>query len=465
MSSAAQLLSLFRAAPFDTSTETGRSRERYRRVALTTLTSVGARGLAMLTAVISVPLTLGYLGKERYGLWMTISSITAMLAFADFGIGNGLLNAVSEANGKRDRESLRTFVSSAFFLLTAVAVMLGLAFAFAYPWIHWPAIFNVTTDLARNESAPAMLALVFCFLINVPLGIVQRVQMGFQEGFSNDIWQGAGSLFSLAALLVGVHLRWGLPALILAVSASPVLTMTLNGARLFGHARRWLLPHWDHFRWSAARTLGRTGGLFFVMQVTNIVCFSSDNVIIAQILGAAAVPQYSVVQRVFLLVATLQSAWLSPLWPAYGEAIHRGDASWVRHTLVRSVVSATLISGAVSACLVVVGRPMFRIWVGQDLIPSWSLAIGFALWAVLQTAGSAVAMYLNGSNALVFELCLGLGLLITATPLKVVLCRQVGMPGVIWGTLIAYLIAVALPTAIALPRLLRRHRTAMVTAC
>src|ERR1035438_2273421 len=97
-----QLRLLLRFTAFDTSSEAGRSKERYRRVALTTLTSVGARGIGTLMALVSVPLTLGYLGKERYGLWMTISSIVAMLSFADFGMGNGLLNAVAVANGKND---------------------------------------------------------------------------------------------------------------------------------------------------------------------------------------------------------------------------------------------------------------------------------------------------------------------------------------------------------------------------
>jgi O-antigen/teichoic acid export membrane protein len=452
----AKVRMLLRWTPFDTSTVDGRSRERYRRVAITTVTSTIARALATLTAVIAVPLTLHYLGKERYGLWMTISSTAAMLAFADFGIGNGLLNAVSEANGRRDRESARTVVSSAFFLLTGVSVALMIAFAIAYPWIHWPALFNVTTGLARREAGPAMMALVLCFALNVPMGIVQRIQLGFQEGFANDIWQIAGSLMALVALLVGVHFEWGLPRLILAVTGAPVAAAALNGLHLFGRSRPWLLPRWNHFQWTAARALAGTGFLFFLMQVTNVVSFSSDNVIVAQLLGAAAVPQYSVVQRAFLLVTTLQNTWLAPLWPAYREAIHRGDHAWVRRTLLRSLLTAVAVSTSLSLALTLASRPLFRFWVGSDLVPAWPLTIGFALWAVVQTLGSAVAMYLNGSNALVFELCLGLSMLAAATPLKIFLCRHIGMPGVIGGTLIAYLVAVAIPSAIAIPRMLRK---------
>src|SRR3989304_4466229 len=87
------LLSLLRLRSFDTATREGRSRERYRRVALTAITSVAARGVALLSLVISVPLTLSYLGTERYALWMAVSSLLAALASLDLGIGNGLVTA------------------------------------------------------------------------------------------------------------------------------------------------------------------------------------------------------------------------------------------------------------------------------------------------------------------------------------------------------------------------------------
>ena len=117
---AGQARALVRLTPFDTSTEEGRSKERYRRVALSTVVSAGAKGVVVLTTLVSVPLTVGYLGPERYGLWMTISATIAMLGFGDLGIGLGLLNVVSEADGKDDRGAAARYVSSSFFMLRII---------------------------------------------------------------------------------------------------------------------------------------------------------------------------------------------------------------------------------------------------------------------------------------------------------------------------------------------------------
>jgi len=188
-----------------------------------------------------------------------------------------------------------------------------------------------------------------------------------------------------------------------------------------------------------------------------VVAFSSDNLILAQLLGGSAVPQYAIAQKVFLMVVVLQSAWLAPLWPAYGEAIHRGDIAWVRRTLKRSVMMAAAGAGGLSAILAVLSRPIFEHWVGPGLVPSWPLTLGFALWVTLQAVGNACAMYLNGSNALVFELCLAGAFLVVATPLKIVLCVRLGPAGIVWGGMVVYAFVVALPMAIALPKMLSKH--------
>jgi hypothetical protein len=80
-----------------------RGSERNRRAMLTGSVATLARVVQMGTSLITVPLTLKYLGNERFGLWMAISSVLAMAAFADFGVGNGVLNTVSKAFGRRYR--------------------------------------------------------------------------------------------------------------------------------------------------------------------------------------------------------------------------------------------------------------------------------------------------------------------------------------------------------------------------
>src|SRR5436190_14295296 len=126
-----------RGASADSATPEGRARERWRRVLVTAAAAFASRGIGILTLLVTVPLTLHYLGPERYGLWMTISSVIALLGFADLGLGNGLVNALAAAHGRDNHAEARALVSNAFFLLAAIAAALGTLFLVSYPWISW----------------------------------------------------------------------------------------------------------------------------------------------------------------------------------------------------------------------------------------------------------------------------------------------------------------------------------------
>ena len=63
-----------RLSAFDSSTEQGRSAERYRMAAWSVVANVLSKGMSLTVIVMSVSLTLPYLGAERFGVWMTISS-------------------------------------------------------------------------------------------------------------------------------------------------------------------------------------------------------------------------------------------------------------------------------------------------------------------------------------------------------------------------------------------------------
>ena len=114
-----------------------RSAARHRRAAVTGITSGISRAVRIGVTLITIPLTLHYLGNERFGLWMTISSVLAMAGFADFGVGNGVLNTVSTAYGKDDWDGIRQAISSGFAVLTLIGAAILVIFLAIYPFVDW----------------------------------------------------------------------------------------------------------------------------------------------------------------------------------------------------------------------------------------------------------------------------------------------------------------------------------------
>jgi hypothetical protein len=78
----------------------------------------------------------------------------------------------------------------------------------------------------RGETDPALAALVACFALNLPLGVVQNVQNGYQEGFVISLWESLGKVLGLIGVLAVIFCRGGLIWLVQGASLDEVYTLT-----------------------------------------------------------------------------------------------------------------------------------------------------------------------------------------------------------------------------------------------
>lgn len=444
-----------RLKPFDSATESGRADERHRRVVLSALVSVAARIVSLGVLFLTVPLTLRYLGKERYGMWMVMSSTMGLMGVADLGLGNGLLNFVAKAHGERDDELMKRVVSSAFFMLVGMTCALGLCLALVWHWLDFGAVFNVGDPAARREAGTAMAALAACFMVGMPLTVPDQIQKGFQESWKSGFWSIGGSLISLPLVFLAVHFRAGLVDLILVVAGVPVAAQLANAVYLFGFERRWLCPDWRAARGKDGVSLLNLGLLFSIMQISAIVSYQLDNLVITRILGPASVPCYVLTQRLFMLMPTALGFLILPLRPAYSEALARGDRAWAVSTFKRTVRVALTLNTAAAVFLYCFAPSIIRAWVGADLVPPASLLWGSILWLLLQSVDAPLAVFINGIGAVKMMAVFGPLIALANLGFSIFFTHRIGVAGPIFGTLAALSAVYYLPMLVILPKLLR----------
>jgi O-antigen/teichoic acid export membrane protein len=442
-----------RGAVFDRATDEGRAKARHHRILLTTLAAAIAKIVAVGTSIVSVPLTLHYLGVERFGLWMTISSLIAILNFADLGIGNGLLNAIAEASGKDDDEAIRRHISSAFAVLGVVAVLILVVFYAAYPFIPWAALFNVQSTIAERESGLAVAVFTLCFALSIPASVVQKAQLGLQMGFTNHLWLIVGNLLGLAGVLIAIRLEVGLPWLVGAMAGAPLFA-TCMMTIFFIRTKPQFRPRLKLVNIGSIRIISQIGLLFFVLQVSASVMSSVDNVLISNILGAEAVTQNSVSERIFSVIPMFLGTILAPLWPAYGEAISHGDGNWVRRVLRKSLITTLVVSSGTAAAILYFAHDILAIWIGPGVSPPIFLLIGLAVWKVAEACGAALSMFLNGANVVRIQVILSVLFIALAIPLKILMLREIGIAGAVWATVASYVAIVVLPYLFLVPKIL-----------
>src|SRR5258708_21696083 len=155
--------------------------KRDRRIVSAAVSALLGKGTALLVSVITVPLTVRYLGAEGYVLWITISTTVTMFFVFDIGIANTLTNLISVAYAKNDRERAAESFATAFWMVLVIAACLGILGWLIWPQIHWASIVHVRTEALRAETSHAVAAAFIVFLVALPTGLAAKVLGGYQE--------------------------------------------------------------------------------------------------------------------------------------------------------------------------------------------------------------------------------------------------------------------------------------------
>jgi O-antigen/teichoic acid export membrane protein len=404
-----------------------------------------------------VPMTLGYLGAERYGVWMAMLAVVTVLSLTDGGVGNAIVSRIAAATARGDDDEPAADVSTACAVAVAVAGVVGAALAVALAVAPVDGLFNVpasgTIDVDVRRAAAVLLAAT---LLRIPLDLSTSIRRGYQEGYVNGAFAIAAGVGKVAFVAIAIAMDAGIVGIVLAVSLGPLLTSFANWLMLL-HQRPHLRPQRVLVTADRTRALVQGGGLFLALQVAVVVGYSSDNFVGAQVLGPAAVTAYAVPSQLTLAVIGLLALLAMPLWPAYADAAAREDWSWIGRTFRSSltvVLGASLLAGA---ALVALGRPIVERWSGGDVVPTWSLLSGFAVWIVLSSLGTTVSALLNALHVVRVQVVCALAMATLNIVLSVVLAREIGVSGLIWGTVISYGVCVAVPFSVLAPRVLRRH--------
>jgi O-antigen/teichoic acid export membrane protein len=241
------------------------------------------------------------------------------------------------------------------------------------------------------------------------------------------------------------------------MAGSPVASLTINGVIFFFMQRRDLLPDVSFVSWAGMKRILQGGLVFFILQLAVSIGFSSDNIILARMLGSESVAQYSVVSRLFEGVLMIIGVVFAPFWPAYGEAKARGDQSWIKRTLARSMIITLVITISGSLLLVVFYKPIFALWVGNEFVLPFSLVALCSVWMMLKGLGITYSMFLNGINAIHVQVVIATIFTVVSIIAKIFFVSRFGLNGLLEAMICCYALFVVVPYFILNNRLLPQN--------
>jgi O-antigen/teichoic acid export membrane protein len=346
--------------------------------------------------LISVPLTVQYLGAEQYGIWITISSFLAWLYVSDMGFGSALTNALATASGLEDVNLAKSLVATAFWTLILISIFIFILLLSLIPQINWEKLLNVSTKVSLKELKTAIFFTIFFFCLSFPASISISIYRGYQETHKGNLWSISGSVFSLISLLLVVRIEGGLVLLVIAMIGSNTFVKVVNIIYLFFFDKPEICPCPRAIRRTCFKQMWNIGIYYLIQQLGNIGMFHIQPIILTQIKGPFVVGPFNIAYRLLTLPHQMLILLLSPLIGAYGEARARGELKWIRNTLIYTTAASTVMMVLLLIPLYLISPWIITLWAGPEMVPDMKTLKWLSFYAISTGLATPLAIFLQG---------------------------------------------------------------------
>ena len=388
------------------------------------------KGISIIVSLLLVPLTLGYVSSEIYGIWLTISSIMVWLGFFDVGFTLGLKNKLAEAIALNDWKRGKALVSTTYFMMILIFIPLCIILEIIIPHINWAGFLNIN-EVYNNDIIKALYVLAACFCLQMIVNVLTAVIAAYQKVALSSSFPVIGNILSLAAIFILTKTcPPSLMALAFALSLMPVLVLIIASV-IFYHKRfNKVAPSIKAIEKKYIKDLFSLGASFFIIQLQVVILFQCTNILISNISGPEEVTAYNISYKYMSIAMMAYTIILSPLWPAFTDAYTKRDFNWMR-SVYRKMIKVYLLSVVIMIIMVAVSSVAYKLWIGNKADIPFLMTSLVAVYMMINNWDSLQVNLINGIGTIKLQLYVTLIGLVLHIPLSLLLGRCIGAYGVL----------------------------------
>lgn len=394
--------------------------------------------LSMIVSLAYTPTLLRFLGDEQYGVWSTMLSVMNWVTIFDFGIAGGYRNLLSVKIAQKDDQGIREVSSTAYLFLSVIVTALFGILLIVNFFTKWDKIFNTALNVR-----PAVIFVIIFVCLNFIFGLTNSIFYSLQKSQYVPII----SLLFQTLNLINIYVlnRFSffsgnkLPILALLYLASSAAVNTAVLILLWRQYKEFI-PNRKFYKKEYIKPIFDYGFKLFLLQISSIILFTTDNMIITQLFSPSDVTPYSITYSCLNAVNAFFGAVVAPFWSRYTiEDMHK-NYSWIKKG-----IRLQLIFWGVCVCgMVVLGGALdkvYNIWLGRSLNVPVLLLCSMVILKASEMFTNIFSNFLNGVSHVNVQVIVSVSAAVVNIPLSVFLASKLhlGTAGVCLGTLVCQL--------------------------
>ena len=338
-----------------------------------------------------IPVTLGVLGLDRFGLLSLVWVLVGYFSLFGLGLGPAVTRTAAAALGAGQIDRVPAIFWTANRLQLSLGVVGAVVLAVLTPLLV-DRVLHVPPSLraeARTSLYLCAVALPFVLAWSSLCGVLQAARR-FDLTNAAQVPLGVAQL----ALPLLCGLWW--PNLAFVVSA--LLVSRLVGVVvLFWFATRVFPGFWSRRRFDAveARTLFGFGGWMTVSSIISPVMVYADRFLLGYFRSMAAVSYYSVPSDAAMRLLIIPGSLVGALFPVFSSSTDSADRG---RLAVRGLKFVLILVGVPAVALIALASDLMTLWMGRDFAARSSVPFQILLAGVVCNALAHVPSSLTQST-------------------------------------------------------------------
>jgi O-antigen/teichoic acid export membrane protein len=312
--------------------------------------------------IAAAPILVARLGLEQYGVWMLVMALAGGLGVFGFGFSEATVRYVSKFRGLGDDRTAETVIQVSLAATMLLSLLPSVGLVLAASWLAEQA-FRIPGDLQavaiRAIRAGGALLLVRC---------VELVLVSALRGSERYALAVRTSLaVKVSTVGVALFLAVAGKSVALIVMASVVIAsvgvffQALSVRRVIPGVL--VVPKFDRTVWSEIKSFG----MYSWLQSLGSTLFShADRLVVGAVLGVKPVAYYTLCVQLVQPIHGLASAAFNFLFPRMTALMGEKDTLRRQKAFRLALITNLALVGLLSVPLLVVGRPLLRMWMGAE---------------------------------------------------------------------------------------------------
>jgi len=363
-----------------------------------------------------VPIVLGFLDQEKYGIWVTLTTVVNWIRLLDIGIGGGLQLKLSEAIALKQFQQGRIHVSTTYGIIGGIFLFLLIVFNLFNPLLNWQNILN-SSIISQSELLRLTSVTVSFVIVGFILQTVSIVYLAHGDSITGSIIHLIIQILTLLLVFTASILadKGNLFLLAIIVTGIPVLVYGIVTTYTFLHKFPHLRPSFGLIKLRESRSLLTLSLQSFINSITFVIIYGSIPFVVAQLFSPNEVAVFNVAYSLFSMPVMIISLLVHPIKPLVTLAYTKKDYSWIRYMLKKlNMMSLLTVAGTI--ILILANQYIYHIWIGDKLEIPYVLSVTLGIYTIINILQYPYSIIINGTGKILITAILSpinIGLFIT----------------------------------------------------